>query len=186
MIVLPAATPAQQVRLNRLIHRRLDEDLQQLADQGGWDPAYHAQLFPPWVSLQHRDRCERTIMELKMMAQDKFAHELPQLHQYCLYHALEMWIGSARASLARADEEHRKSWENDVRALDQLIDVAFERTDFLFVERIAESVLRRTEYVIEMGIDPSEFLDLMPDDVRMLVEAALRAPGDATTGPRSS
>jgi hypothetical protein len=168
--------------MNRLIGRRVAQDLQQIEDQGGWDQAYQRRYFAPWSWLQHRDRCEHALPELKWMADDHYAHELTPFLAYVLYQAIETWIGLATSSLNVADERDRAAWKRDLRALNDLMDSAFHNTDFLHTDSISASILEGTAYVPHLGIDPSDFLELMPDDIRLRVEEALR-PGNEPDAP---
>lgn len=183
MIVFPGASAGQQESMNLLVRRYLEMDIQKIEDLGGWDPSEYKWRFVPWSWLQHRDRCERLILELRMMTDDKYTHELPQLHQHFLYWSVEAWLESAKSSLDSAAEDEKEDLGRDVEALEDAMQMAFENTDFLSPESIAESVLEGTPYVSHLGIDPHEFLSLMPDDIAERVERTLRELGDPGEPP---
>lgn len=182
MIVFPEGAKPRQEEMNRLIASRIAQDLREVENQGGWGQADQRTYFSPWSWLQHQDRCERALPELKLMAEDRFAHDLTPFLEYVLYQALDRWIGRSGESGAANDGSNGDDQHRDANYLDELMDVAFYSTDFLHTEEIATSVLEGTDYVPRLGIDPNQFLDLMPDDIRLRVEEVLR-PGSQPEQP---
>lgn len=169
-MILPHLPPDRRDWANRLIKDRLERDFQ---EQLELDEVGFEKRFPPIVWVQHRDRCEQTMRELLAMAGDEYSHQLSELQQHALYQSLEGWLEADRDQLAGATPEDQPQDEAEVEALDELVDVAFRNTDFLHVEDIAKSVLEGTMYAPHLGIDPRDYLELMPDDIRARVERAL-------------
>jgi hypothetical protein len=174
VIVLPGADRKHWKRLNKLIADWLHIDLDTFQDD--MDELLHAR-FPEIVVLQHRDKCERTLRELLLFAEDGYEHELDALHSYALLRALESAHVQEGDMAKDSTDDPAKQREHEQRTekLDRLCEDAFVDHDFEDVETIAQDVLNGGPMRAHLKIDARDFLDLWPDDIAKAVLEHLKA-----------
>lgn len=159
MIVFPALDDKhKQGTFNQLIREFFSDELVD-ADQDELESFYLSRC-PPWPLFQHRERCVRAVHELHLFASDGYPHVLSQLHQYILFRSMTEW--SQQTELTEPQPE-------DFDAMEDL----FEDTDFEMIELIATDLLEGGLVADALRVRVEELLELMPDDIRVRVEAVL-------------
>jgi hypothetical protein len=170
---------------NHLIAEFLNEELTEVElPDGNLDFAIHADRFPSWPWLQHREKCDRVLPELALMAADTgFEHHLSPLYRFVLFKSVQQWEEVEReAAIGDDTEEHARDREARAERLQDLCDQAFEDIDFLNPGLIAKIAFEHAELQQELDIKVGDYLELMPDDVRGELETLLaRAKRDSSS-----
>lgn len=176
MIVLENAEREDWKRLNALIAGCLRKDLDTYADDMA---GLNQRRFPAWVLLQRPDKCERVVRELLLMAEDGYEHTLEPLHQYALLRTLQDALACEQDALAgESDPKWMRKRQHRAEDLDHLGEDSFCDHDFLQVEAIARDVLQDGPMCAHLGIDVRDFMELLPDDIRVEVEEHLKAAAE--------
>ncbi len=161
MIVLPdSISPEDQERFNSVIADLLGRDFDEADPEDDGLERLYEDRCPTWPLLQHRQRCSQAVHELYLMSQDGYLHELGSIHEYILGRSLDEWDLIADLEPQEIDALQRMS-------------SLLSPSDVPLVHLVTHEVLttQTTENALSDRIP--DLLELMPDDIRVRVEAVL-------------
>lgn len=168
--------PKTLLRLNKVIVDELELDGVRPFDPLEPFPKELRNRFPPWTLLQDPRLCERSLWELRLMAEDQYEHRLSRLQAYVLYRSIQEWQTVAQEQMEMDEDDEIVEYRRNDLENAEALEMAFSNNDFFYIYRFVTDFLNGGDLCIRMGVDLEDHLDLMPQDIRRLVEARMAAP----------
>jgi len=135
------------------------------------------EIFPSYFYRENRQRCIDILVDLQEYTLDSFDHVLPPIYEYALYNLFDWWLDVTdvefnvevdSSEITNTDDEYLANNINNIKEYKYFM---FEDHDFLNVPLYVKAYLNNPEFVRNfVHIDIEEYADLMPSDVRKIIE----------------
>jgi hypothetical protein len=174
VILTESDSPDDHRRINRLIAKSLSDDIDMFQNIPAW---MFQERFPEWLTID-QSQFEGILRRLQLMASDPFDHELTPLLEWVLYHSLCEWLEFAEECEAEEDDpelvaEYRRKIDDINLAIDVVSD-----WDVLMLPMLVKGLQLGGGLLGELGVNLGDYVDILPEDVRVRVEAQLKAKAE--------
>lgn len=172
MISFPSIPPDHWSDLNYLVRSRLLQELRPRVRGGPLDVQRMVARCPAWTQLQNPDGCVSAVLELDLMAKDRFNHSLPALPGCILAATLPVWRADLVRLLAQARAERRRSdqkqWQAVIASIDAMT-VSLAEYGLAGVEQRVAAFLAHSKVIRPEEVLP--YLELLPNVLTEQVKA---------------
>lgn len=167
---------------NRCINEMLEFELSSIETDGEQEEFLDL-YFPQYLCRENPKKCLNILLELKEWTQDLYYHKLTPLHEYALFKIFKAYFEMAEECEKNREEGEenpfrfkfshvknctKEDWDSlKILNYPDFYKVElFQDWDFLSVEEIASRRQRGEPLDKMMGVNLSEYLELMPQDIR--------------------
>jgi hypothetical protein len=179
--------------INKNIAEMLDYWMQLTEDKEDWEYLYR--LFPDYVFQFNREYCVQMLHKLNSYVNDGFHRNyIKPFLRYILFNVVDDFVESRNEfresgekfpedkivekwnkiyddlEKERKDSEFNPDEEYHINNIEGYLDILFEDTDFLMLDKLFINGEPNTNLINILGIDIEEFADLLPDDIRESIE----------------
>ncbi len=171
--------------INNCIYEMIDFELYYYDEDR--EQEFLESYFPSHLCRENSKKCMDILIDLKEWTLDEYLHDLTCLHEYALYKIFNSYFDCAedlekesKGEMFKFDVNLSKFVEEDNKITKELnkrtfyTEDLFEDLDFMQIEILTTEYQLGNNLVEAMGVNLSYYLELMPKDVRIKIEHALK------------